>query len=124
MKTHYRRISKTALAIFLKEESLGDIGAVKVGVELGGYIILHVSGENRLGLPGKLTSDTFGGLKDAARAAVHRARVRKTIEEKELEFLIPENEITEDLAALPVDRIQAAEGDAVLAVGINPHRFI
>lgn len=121
MKTHYRRISKTALA---KVDDLGEFGAVNVGVELGGYIILHVSGADLVGLPGKFTSGTFEGLKDAARAAVHRARVRVTVDEKEGEFLIPENEITEDLAALPEDGIQAAEGDAVLAVGINPHRFI
>ena len=132
--THYRRISKTALSTLRTSLSvdgvkpseytaLASVSAVKVGVETGGYVILEVVGEDREGLPGKLCSKTFGGLKNAARQAVHRAKVRKDINGDE-EFTIPENEVTEDYIPLPIEGEQVEEGDAVLQVGINPHRFI
>ena len=135
MKTHYRRISKTALGAFrtslthdgvkLSEyTALGFVGAVKVGVETGGYIILEVVGEDKEGLPGKLTSKTFEGLKNAARLAVHHARVRVTTEDGEKEEVIPENEIPKDMSPLSLEGEQVEEGDAVLAMGINPHRFL
>lgn len=53
MKTHYRRISKTAMR---QIKDLGEFGAVKVGTEKSGWIIVHVQGEDREGLPGKPTA--------------------------------------------------------------------
>ncbi len=126
MKTHYRRISKTALG---KVASLGDISAVKVGKETNGWAILEVVGKDRDGLPGSLISESFGGLKGAARSAVHRSRIRKTILDEEdnpveVTETIPANKVPGTCAALPEHGPQMAEGDAVLQEGINPHRFI
>lgn len=132
--THYRRISKTALNALRTSltgdgakpseyQALSSVSAVKVGVETGGYGILEVVGEDREDLPGKLCSKTFGGLKNAARQAVHRAKVRKDVNGQK-EYTIPENEVTEDFIPLPAEGEQVEEGDAVLAEGINPHRFI
>lgn len=134
MMTHYRRISKTALNAFRTSlthagvrpseyDALGYVGAVKVGVETNGWCVIEVVGEDSDDLPGKHISDSFGGLKGAARSAVHRAKVRKDIN-GQVEEIIPENEIPEDMIRLPEEGEQVEEGDAVLAVGINPHRFI
>lgn len=121
MKTHYRRISKTALA---KIRNLGESGAVLVGEESAGWRLLHVNGEDSDDLPGKFVSASFGGLKGLARQAVHRAKVRETIDGETRIRIIPENKVTEDFIPLPEEGEQVEEGDAVLAVGINPHRFI
>lgn len=121
MKTHYRRISKTALA---KVESLGEFGAVRVGKENGGWVLLHVNGQDSDDLPGKFTADSFGGLKGLARKAVSRAKVRETVDGETRIRIIPENKVPEDFLPLPEEGEQVEEGDAVLAVGINPHRFI
>lgn len=133
--THYRRISKTALnglRTSLTEEgvkpseytALASFSAVKVGVETNGWCIIQVMGEDSDDLPGKHISSTFGGLKGAAKSAVHRAKVRKTVDGETRVHTIPENEVTEDYIPLPLEGEQVEEGDAVLAVGINPHRFI
>ena len=121
MKTHYRRLSKTALG---KINDLGNCGAVTVGVETGGWVMLHVCGEDSDDLPGKFTADKFGGLTGAARRAVHRAKVRETVGGETRIRHIPENKVTDDYLPLPEVGEQVEEGDAVLAVGINPHRFI
>ena len=134
MMTHYRRISKTALNQFQNSfthdgvkpseyRALASFGAVKVGIETNGWCVIEVNGEDPDDLPGKHISDSFGGLKGAAKAAVHRAKVRKTVN-GQVEETIPENEIPEDMIPLPEEGEQVEEGDAVLAMGINPHRFI
>ena len=133
--THYRRISKTALSGLRTSltvdgvkpseyTALASFNAVKVGIETNGWCIIQVMGEDHDDLPGKHISSTFGGLKGAAKKAVHRAKVRKTIDGETREFNIPENEVPGDFIPLPLEGEQVEEGDAVLAVGINPHRFI
>jgi hypothetical protein len=140
MMTHYRRISKTALNVFRTSlihdgvkpseyDALGFSGAVKVGTETGGYIILEVMGEDREGLPGKLVSKTFGDLSGAARSAVHRTKIKMRSQDEEgndvdREELIPANMLPEGIYPLPIEGPQTEETDCVLAEGINPHRFI
>ena len=140
MKTHYRRISKTAISNFQTSlttdgrkpgeyEALGSIGAVTVGIETAGWKIIEVCGPDSDDLPGNHVSDSFGGLKGAARKAVHRAKIRETVDDGEGNDVVrvrhvPENKIPDGVAELPAEGPQVEEGDAVLAVGINPHRFI
>jgi len=149
-KSHYRRISKTALSQFRtkvkdpeatakpsEEAALGTIGAVVVGTELGGYRILEVVGSDRDGLPGELCAETFQRLTGAARSAVRRAKVRELVEDPEtgetvavLKWL-PENAVDEArFGKVPdpeKDEVVAKsleDQEAVVEVGHNPHRFI
>lgn len=140
MRSHYRRISKTALSGFRSSlavdgvkpsemDALKTIQAVKVGVETGGWFIIEVFGEDSDALPGKLVSDTFGGLSGAAREAVHCAKIKVRTQDDEgndvdIERVVPKNALPEGIAPLPAEGPQEAETDCVLMEGINPHRFI
>lgn len=149
-KSHYRRISKSALQAFqmsLKDPrgpvpredvALGSIGAVVVGTELGGYRILEVVGADREGLPGDFCADAFRSLTGAARAAVRRVEIRELEDDPDnpgqqrmRKKLVPENTVDEKKYGVVPDPEKeetvapsAEDEEAIVAVGVNPHRFI
>jgi hypothetical protein len=147
MKTHYRRISKTALSAFRTSlgpeggskpdeyAALASVSGVKVGTEASGYVVFQVVGEDSESLPGKLCAETFGGLKNAAREAVHCCRIREAVEDEEGNPVVrirtvAESALPEGLSRFPdwaegePTPLIPEEGDTILAVGLNPHRFI